>query len=119
MITIKTKQRTKSKKKRVFLNLTKQQQKLVGFKYDYDLKEYIYKFPVYRAKDSGKATLFCKLGINDETNEVWTDVFSTTGQLYTSYYRREGVKSDVIKKVDKNIKKELDKLIKICRGDKK
>ena len=116
MIIIKSRNVIKTKKK-IYLNLTKQQKKMIGFKYDSDLGEYIYRFPVYKAKDSGKTTLYCKMGINDETNEAWFDVFSTTGQLYAPYYNRGGIKSDVIKVVDKNIKKELSKINKLCRGD--
>ena len=90
------------------LELSLEQKRKIGFHFDPILQEYVYKFPVYKYKN--KPTIICKLGINEEINEVWFNVYKINGDLYTGYYNREYGKSKIYPVIDKNIIKELKKL---------
>lgn len=90
------------------LNLTQAQQKEKGFKYDFLLEEYVYKFPVY--KHDGKPVLFCKLIINNEEDgEIVMNVYDCNNSVYALYYN-EDKNNEVIPVIKVNIKKELNKL---------
>lgn len=91
------------------LNITSQEMKDLGFKYDFELQDYIYKFPVYLSQKK-EPLVFCKLGIDEETKKVFFNVCDTNGGLYTPYYNREYGKSKVVEVIDKNIRKEFTRL---------
>lgn len=90
------------------LDMTLQKKKTLGFKYNRELNDYIYEFPVYRSH--GKITLHAKVGVDEETNYIWVNVYDNDGKLYVPYYNRTYGKSNVIKIVDSNISKELVRL---------
>ena len=90
------------------LDLTPQEMKTLGFKYDHNANDFTYEFPVYRSK--GKTTLYCKIGINEDTHYVWANVYDNDKELYSPYYNRTYGKSNVIKIIDSNISKELVRL---------
>lgn len=94
--------------KRYTLDLSYKQQKEIGFRYDSKLDEYVYEFPVYLYK--GRANIMCKLGIKEDTNEVWYQVCDTEGRTYSAYYVRDYSKNKVVSIIDGNIKKELRRL---------
>lgn len=94
--------------KRYTLDLSHKEQKELGFRYDSKLDEYMYEFPVYLYK--GRPNIVCKLGINEDNNEVWYQVCDTEGRTYSAYYNRKYGKSKVIPTIDRNIKKQLNKL---------
>lgn len=94
-----------------FLNLSPQQMKELGFKYDFQLQDYIYEFPVYKYKNI--PSIICKLGIDEDTHKIWLNVYDANGGLYTSYYDREYGKSNIVSIIDKNIEKEIKKLQKV------
>lgn len=94
--------------KKYTLNLSHKQQKELGFRYDPKLDEYVYEFPVYLHK--GRPNIICKLGINEENNEVWYQVCDTEGCTYSAYYVRDYGKNKVVSIIDKNIEKHLRKL---------
>ena len=89
------------------VNLT--QMKELGFKYDYEIQDYIYKFPVYKSKKN-EPLIFCRLGVDEETKQIYFNVCNVDGTLYAAFYNRYYGKSKVIKVIDKNIKKEFKKL---------
>ena len=90
------------------LYVSKNEMKSIGFKYDYILKDYVYEFPVY--KYNKKPIITCKLGVDLETYEVWYGVYSQ-GNMYAAYYDREfSTRNNVVKEVEKNIKKEFKRL---------
>ena len=91
------------------LNINSTQMKELGFKYDFELQDYIYKFPVYKSKKN-EPLVFCKLGIDEETKRVFFNICNVDGTLYTPFYNREYGKSKVVEVIDKNIKKEFKKL---------
>lgn len=94
--------------KRYTLNLSYKQQKELGFRYDPKLNEYVYEFPVFLYK--GKPNIVCKLGINNENNEIWYQVCDIKGYTYSTYYNRNYGTSKIISIIDRCIKKELQKL---------
>jgi hypothetical protein len=79
----------------------------MGFRYDIDLQEYTYNFPVY--KSCGKTSLICKLWIDEESIVHWK-VCDVRGNTYPSYYNREYGKSEIVPIIDKNISRELKKI---------
>lgn len=91
------------------LSVNSIQMKELGFKYDFELQDYIYKFPVYKSKKN-EPLIFCKLGIDEETKRVYFNICNVDDTLYTPYYNREYGKSKVVEVIDKNIKKEFKKL---------
>ena len=94
--------------KRYTLDLSYKQQKEIGFKYDPKLDEYVYEFPVYLYK--GKPNIVCKLGIKENNNEVWYNVCGIEGRTYSAYYVRGYGKNAVVTIIDRNIKRQLNKL---------
>lgn len=91
------------------LYISKHEMKAIGFKYDCILKDYVYEFPVY--KYGRKPVIICKLGIDQETYEIWFNVCSTNGVLYAAYYDREFHKNNLIVGIiENNIQKEFKKL---------
>ena len=95
--------------KTYILSATHSQMKELGFKYDYEIQDYIYKFPVYKSKKH-EPLVFCKLGVDEEIKRVFYNVCNSDGTLYTPFYDRYYGKSDVVKVIDKNILKEFRKL---------
>ncbi len=87
------------------LTLTKDQMRKIGFRYDFDVNDYVYKFPVYINK--GIPLLFCKLGIFENSDDIWFNVYNEDESLCRSYYERNYGRNDVIKEIDKRILKEL------------
>ena len=101
----------KKNNKTYILSVNSAQMKELGFKYDYEIQDYIYKFPVYLSKKKEPEPLvFCKLGIDEETKKIFFNVCNSDGTLYTPFYNREYGKSKVVEFIDKNIKKEFKKL---------
>lgn len=98
----------KTKNKTYRLHITKQEKKDLGFKYDFLLQDYVYIFPVF--VHNNKPLLVCKLGVDDETSEVWFIVCDMRGETYHPYYNREYGKSDILDIIDKNITKEFRRL---------
>lgn len=94
--------------KRYTLDLSHKQQKELGFRYDPKLDEYIYEFPVYLYK--GRPNIVCKLGIKEENNEIFYSICDTEGRTYHSYYVRDYGKSNVVSIIDRNLRKQLNKL---------
>ena len=94
--------------KRYTLDLSYKQQKELGFKYDSKLNEYVYEFPVYLCK--GRPNIICKLGINEDNNEVWYQVCNTEGRTYFPFYVRTYGENKVVFIIDKNIEKQLRRL---------
>lgn len=94
--------------KKYTLDLSYKQQKEIGFRYYPKLNEYVYEFPVYLYK--GQPNVICKLGINEDNNEVWYNVCDTTGRTYSAYFVRDYGENRVVSIIDKNIEKKLRKL---------
>lgn len=90
------------------LDITRNQMKSIGFRYDRELDDYIYKFPVY--KHHKIPLLFCKLGIDEETKRVLFNICDTNNTLYAPYYNGEYGRNDIIPNIEKIILSELDKL---------
>ena len=90
------------------LNIDRNQMKKIGFSYDHELEDYIYKFPVY--KYNKVPLLFCKLGIDEETNRVWFNICDANNTLYAPYYNGEYGCNSIISDIEKVISSELNKL---------
>lgn len=97
----------RTKEIKYILNLSQKEQKDLGFKYDYILEEYIYKFPVY--KEDGTPTLFCKLFIDDYDHRVIFGVYDKNDSLYAGYYNRTK-NNELLPIIDNAIKNEFKKL---------
>lgn len=95
-------------KQKYKVNLTKESMKELGFRYDYELGDYVLKFTVYKY---GKIPLiFCKLGIDEETNIIWHCVCDANNNLYTPYYNHEYGKNSIVPNIERKIKKKLKEL---------
>ena len=90
------------------LDVTKNEMKALGFRYDRELDDYIYKFPVYQYNKN--PLLFCKIGIDEETKKIWFNVYDARNALYALYYNDEYGNNDIIPNIEKVILSELDKL---------
>lgn len=90
------------------LDISKKEMKALGFRYDRELGDYIYKFSVYQYNKS--PLLFCKIGIDEETKRVWFNIYDTSNVLYAPYYNNEYGNNDIIPDIEKVILSELDKL---------
>lgn len=99
----------KNGNKTYILSVNSAQMKELGFKYDFELQDYIYKFPVYLSKKK-EVLVFCKLGVDEETKQIYFNVTNKDGTLYAPFYDRQYGKSMVVEVIDKNIKKEFKKL---------
>ncbi len=99
----------KKHNKSYILSVNSTQMKELGFKYDFELQDYIYKFPVYLSKKK-EPLIFCKLGVDEETKHIYYNVCNIDGTLYAPFYDRYYGKSDIVKIIDKNIKKEFKKI---------
>lgn len=99
----------KKNNKTYILSVNSTQMRGLGFKYDYIIKDYIYQFPVYKSQKK-EPLVFCKLGVDEETKQVFFNVCNPDSSLYTPYYNRECGKSTVVEVIDKNIEKEFEKL---------
>lgn len=87
------------------LNISKNDMKKIGFRYDYELDDYVYRFPVYKY---GKATvLFCKLSVDEDTGNVWFNVYDSNG-LYMAFYNREYGSNSMIPEIESAILKEFE-----------
>lgn len=93
---------------KIYIRPIVQTTETIGFRYDTKLDEYVYEFPVYLC--NGKPSIVCKLGIKEDTNEVWLNVCDVTGRTYPSYYVREYGNSKIIPIIDRNIEKELKRI---------
>lgn len=89
------------------LDVTKEEMKKLGFRYDNEFDDYIYKFPVY--KYNKIPILFCKIGIDEETKHIWFNVYDNNG-LYMPYYNDEYGKNTLIPLIEERIEKEFSKL---------
>lgn len=96
--------------KTYILSVNSTQMKEMGFKYDYGIQDYIYKFPVYKSKKFNSPLIFCKLGVDEETKKVFYNICNLDGTLYAPFYDRQYGKSNVVEVIDKNIEKEFKKL---------
>lgn len=91
------------------LSVNSTQMKELGFKYDFEIQDYIYKFPVFLSKKK-EPLIFCRLGVDEETKQIYFNVCNVDGTLYAAFYNRYYGKSKVLEVIDKNIKKEFKKL---------
>lgn len=89
------------------LDITKDAMKKLGFRYDGECDSYTYKFPVY--KYNKVPVLFCKIGIDEETNQIWFNICDNNG-LYMPYYNEEYGTNMLIPLIDERIEKEFSKL---------
>lgn len=89
------------------LNLTTQEMKNAGFRYDMSSELYTYEFPVYKSKN--KIVLWCKFAVEEESKQIRISVYDTNKKLYPAYYNGKG-QHRVIDVVDENIAKELKKI---------
>ena len=99
----------KKNNKTYILSVNSAQMKELGFKYDYEIQDYIYKFPVYLSKKK-EPLVFCKLGVDEGVKRIYFNVTNKDGTLYAPYYDRQYGKSMVVEMIDKNIQKEFKKL---------
>ena len=90
------------------LDITKTQMRKLGFKYDNELDDYIYKFVVYRYDNI--PLLCCKLGIDEETKRVWYDIYNMNNTLYAPYYNRRYGHNLIIQDIEKAVSDEWGKL---------
>ena len=90
------------------LDINKAQMKRIGFRYDHELDDYIYKFPVY--KYNNIPLIFCKLGVDEETQRVWFNVYDQNNTLYHPYYYREYGHNRIVLQIEQAISKELTKI---------
>lgn len=93
------------------LNLSKEKRKELGFRYDFDLEDYVYEFPAY--KSNGITSLKCKLSVDDETCKILVNVYDMKGNIYSSFYNRRYGKSKIVSIVDRNIKNKIEELKKM------
>jgi len=89
------------------LDITKEEMKKLGFRYNNEYDGYVYRFPVY--KYNKIPILFCKMGIDEETNQVWFNIYDNNG-LYMPYYNQEYGRNTLISLIDERIEKEFSKL---------
>ncbi len=94
--------------KKYILELTSKQQKELGFRYDSNLDEYVYEFPVYLYKR--RPVVVCKLGIKEDNDEVWYQVCNTESHTYAAYYVKNYGENNIVPIIDKNIERQLKKL---------
>ena len=99
----------KNGNKTYILSVNSTQMKELGFRYDYEIQDYIYKFPVYKSKKN-EPLIFCKLGVDEDVKRVYFNVTNKDGTLYAPYYDRQYGKSMVVEMIDKNIQKEFKEL---------
>ena len=90
------------------LNISKVQMKKIGFKYDHSIDDYTYTFPVYKYKEI--PLIFCKLGVDEETQKLWFNVYDTNNVLYSPYYDRRYGHNIIISQIEQAVSKELTKL---------
>lgn len=88
-------------------DITKQEMKELGFRYDFEIEEYSYKFPVY--KHERTPVIFCKVGITENTNNVWYGVYDVNG-LYMPFYNRAYGKNFIIPEIEKAIEFKFQEL---------
>ena len=79
------------------LNLTPQEMKNVGFRYDMSSELYTYEFPVYKSKN--KVLLWCKLVVEEDCRQIRISIYDVNKRLYPAYYnggRIMGLKTETI-----------------------
>lgn len=91
------------------INISIEKMKKYGFRYDRSFECYTYIFPVYKYKGI-IPIIYCKLGVNEETKNVWINVYDDNDRFYASYYNDENYKNTTINDIEKAITKELNKL---------
>lgn len=89
------------------LNISKNEMKRIGFRYDYELDDYVYRFPVY--KYGRIPVLFCKIGLYEDTNGIWFNVYDNNG-LYMAYYNREYGDNSILPEIEEAMMAEFKKL---------
>ena len=94
------------------LNLTVQEMKNAGFRYDMSSELYTYEFPVYKSKE-GKVLLWCRLAVEENSQQIRISVYDTNKRLYPAYYNKGRIAGfhSVVSTIDENIKNELKKII--------
>ena len=90
------------------LDLALSQMKDQGFKYDPSIEDYVYKFAVYKYKK--QPLIFCKIGIDEDTKQVWYTVCDINNITYVPFYDREYGVNYMILNIEKIILQELKKL---------
>ena len=90
------------------LELPIENQKEIGFRYDPDIDDYAYRFPVY--KNDGEPFVYCKIWTDEGTNKVLYRVCNSNNTLYAGYYNTQYGANDINKIIDNNIVKGLKKL---------
>ena len=78
------------------------------FKYSNYNQSYSYDFPVYKYKR--KPLIICKMLIYEDEDNVNFTIVGTNGNLYAPYYNRDFGQNEIVDIIDKNIKKEFNKL---------
>ncbi len=94
--------------KKFKLDLSISELKDLGFKYDNACDTYTYRFTVYRYNKN--PLIFCKIGIDEETNRVWYNVYNADGSLYCPFYNREYGVNGLLSGIEKNILIKLKEL---------
>lgn len=90
------------------LNMNRSQMKKSGFRYDAELDDYVYRFPVYRYKNI--PVNFCKIGIDEDTGKVWFNIYDANNMLYQPYYDRSYGTNEVVPEIDTVILAEFSRL---------
>ena len=91
------------------LKLTPEKFRSLGFRYDVIGECYTYEFPVYKYKNS--PTLFCRLWVDKDTEELNYVVQDVNRKIYAAFYNREcGGTNWVVLTVEENIAKEFKRL---------
>ncbi len=90
------------------LDLSNNELKDLGFKYDNSFDAYTYRFPVYKYNKA--PLIFCKIGVDEETNMVWYNVYNADGSLYSPFYNREYGVNSLLSGIEKNILIKLKEL---------
>jgi hypothetical protein len=83
--------------------------KAIGFHYDSNYGDYVYDFPVF-FDGNKKPAIICKIFTDEDNNRVCWNVYGTDGSIYPAYYNRQYGITKVVKVIDKNIRKELQKI---------
>jgi hypothetical protein len=90
-----------------FLDISSKEQEDMGFKFDSDYGEYIYRFPVYKC--DGVPTLFCRLIVDSDTHKVIFRIFDKNDSIYAAYYNRNK-NNRLLPIIDAAVKKEFKRL---------
>lgn len=94
--------------KKFKLDLSNNELKNLGFKYDNSFDAYTYRFPVHKYNKT--FLIFCKIGVDEETKMIWYNVYNSDGSLYSPFYSREYGVNGLLSGIEKNILIKLKEL---------